>query len=233
LTLDCLESLDRLTYGNIDVIVVDNASTDGTAAVIEERYGGRITTLVNRANLGFSEGNNVGIRHAIEGGADYILLLNNDTLVDPNLVDQLVEVISKTPEIGIVGPKIYYASPPDQIWFAGGEVHLFRGTARHIQLPGVLRRRRFLYARKAMGSPGCVRAHRPGVAPNFIEHGRAAQRQQNLAQAEEHMVVLSSIRFPVPLVYDAVLFRGRRHAYHFSRVHRADPGYRSGQRGGW
>ncbi|UCG51753.1 MAG: glycosyltransferase family 2 protein, partial [Candidatus Latescibacterota bacterium] len=63
---------------------------------------------------------------------DYILLLNNDTLVDPGLVDHLVDVISKTPEIGVVGPKIYYASPRDQIWFAGGEVHLSRGTARHI-----------------------------------------------------------------------------------------------------
>ncbi|UCG53005.1 MAG: glycosyltransferase family 2 protein, partial [Candidatus Latescibacterota bacterium] len=111
LTLDCLESLDGLKYGNIEVVVVDNASTDGTATTIEEQYGNRVTTLVNETNLGFSGGNNVGIRYALERGADYILLLNNDTLVDPGLVDHLVDVISKTPEIGVVGPKIYYASP--------------------------------------------------------------------------------------------------------------------------
>ncbi|MEJ2720212.1 MAG: glycosyltransferase family 2 protein, partial [bacterium] len=132
LTLDCLESLTASTYENIQIIVVDNASTDGTADAVEAQYGGRVTVLVNSANLGFAGGNNVGIRHAVADGAEYVMLLNNDTLVDPDLVDRLVDAISRADDIGIVGPKIYYASPRDQIWYAGGEINLARGTARHI-----------------------------------------------------------------------------------------------------
>jgi len=132
LTLDCLESLAALNYENVDIIVVDNASTDGTAEAIRDLYGGRIEIVVNEENLGFAGGNNIGIRRALEKDADFVLLLNNDTLVDPDLVGQLVAAVSSSKDIGIVGPKIYYASPRDQIWFAGGEINLARGTARHI-----------------------------------------------------------------------------------------------------
>ena len=132
LTMECLESLASLEYENVDVIVVDNASTDGTADAVRDAYGDRVTIVENSRNLGFSLGNNVRIRHALENGADFVLLLNNDTVVDPALVDRLVEGITVSKDIGIVGPKIYYASPPDRIWFAGGEVSLSRGVSRHI-----------------------------------------------------------------------------------------------------
>jgi GT2 family glycosyltransferase len=132
LTLQCLESLSRLDYDRADIVVVDNASTDGTAEAIRTDYGERVTLIVNEENLGFAGGNNIGIRHALDKGSDYVLLLNNDTVVDPRLLDSLVEVISRSPDIGIVGPKIYFASPSNKIWFAGGEVFLWRGLARHI-----------------------------------------------------------------------------------------------------
>jgi hypothetical protein len=132
MTMECLESLASLEYGNARVIVVDNGSTDGTADAVRSAYGERVTIIENPRNLGFSLGNNVGIRHALEKGADFVLLLNNDTVVDPALVDRLVEGITISKNIGIVGPKIYYASPPDRIWFAGGEVFLSRGVSRHI-----------------------------------------------------------------------------------------------------
>ncbi|UCH83588.1 MAG: glycosyltransferase family 2 protein [Candidatus Latescibacterota bacterium] len=132
LTLECLESLAKLTYDNIDIVVVDNASTDGTADAISDVYGDRVTVIVNDANLGFAGGNNVGIQHALSAGAEYILLLNNDTLVDPGMAGALADALSGSADIGIVGPKIYYASPPDQIWYAGGRINLARGTARHI-----------------------------------------------------------------------------------------------------
>ncbi len=132
LTLDCLESLVSLEYDNVDLIVVDNASTDGTATAIREGYGDRVTIIENDRNLGFAVGNNIGIRRALDGGADYVLLLNNDTVVDPGLLDHLVAAAAESPEVGIVGPKIFFASPPDRIWFAGGEVSLARGTSRHI-----------------------------------------------------------------------------------------------------
>ena len=132
LTLDCLRSLESVATPNVSILVVDNASTDGTASAVRERYGDRVGVIENRSNLGFAAGNNVGIRHALERGADLILLLNNDTIVDPSFLDEMARVILASPDIGVVGPKIYFAAPPDQLWFAGGEVSLWRGTARHI-----------------------------------------------------------------------------------------------------
>jgi len=132
LTLDCLESLAGLSYTNADIIVVDNHSNDGSAEAIEEVYGPRVAVIRNDDNLGFSRGNNIGIQHALDRGAQFVLLLNNDTTVDPGLVDALLSVFTGHAPTGIVGPKIYYASPQDQIWYAGGEVLFARGAARHI-----------------------------------------------------------------------------------------------------
>jgi GT2 family glycosyltransferase len=132
LTLACLESLASLEYDAVEIIVVDNGSTDGTADAVRGAYGDRVRVIENSSNLGFSRGNNVGIRRALDDGADLVLLLNNDTTVDPALVRHLADVIRSSGEIGIVGPKIYYASPPDRIWFAGGEISLARGVSRHI-----------------------------------------------------------------------------------------------------
>jgi len=132
LTLDCVDSLLALEYDATSVIVVDNHSTDGTAEAVRSRYGERVILVENPRNLGFAAGNNVGIERALELGCEAIMLLNNDTIVSPSLLDALVPALFAADDIGIVGPKIYYAEPPDQIWFAGGEVHLARGTARHI-----------------------------------------------------------------------------------------------------
>lgn len=132
LTLDCLDSLSRLTYENTALFLVDNASTDGTVQAVRERYGGTVTIIRNGENLGFSRGNNAGIAAALGAGHDMIMLLNNDTVVDPDLIAPLVDTMERSPGAGIVGPKIYYYTPPDHIWFAGGEVVLWRGVARHI-----------------------------------------------------------------------------------------------------
>lgn len=131
LTLDCLRSLEAVATPGAYAIVVDNASADGTAAAIRERYGDRVTLIENGSNLGFAAGNNAGIRRALEGGADFVLLLNNDTVVAPDFVDELVRAMTGEPGVGITAPKIFYAQPANQIWFAGGEISLWRGTARH------------------------------------------------------------------------------------------------------
>ena len=132
LTLDCVDSLLALNYENVSIIVVDNHSSDDSVDAVRQRYGDGVTLIENDANLGFAGGNNVGVRHALDRGADAVLLLNNDTIVSAGLLDALVAGLGDDDAIGIVGPKIYYAEPPDQIWFAGGEVFLSRGTARHI-----------------------------------------------------------------------------------------------------
>lgn len=125
MTCACLASLAQLDYPNYQIIVVDNGSRAGEAAVIQERFPSAIV-LANGRNLGFAEGNNVGIRYALEHGADYVLLLNNDTTVDPLMLTRLIEVAERDEQIGIVGPKISYFDEPDTIWSAGGVIGTLR-----------------------------------------------------------------------------------------------------------
>lgn len=132
LTLDCLRSLEAVSTPNLRILVVDNASTDGSADAVRARYGTRVTVMENAANIGFAAGNNAGIRRALADGADFVLLLNNDTVVAPDFVDRLLHPFVSMPQLGVTAPKIYYAEPKNQIWFAGGEISLWRGVARHV-----------------------------------------------------------------------------------------------------
>ena len=129
--LECLESVAQIDYDNLHTVVIVNGSTDGTAEALREQYGDRITLIVNPGNLRFSRGNNEGIRFAVEQRADYVMLMNDDVKVDEGIIRELVAVAESDPKIGMVGPKIYYFDPPDQIWFAGGDVLLNRGVVRH------------------------------------------------------------------------------------------------------
>jgi GT2 family glycosyltransferase len=132
LTLDCLRSLEAVTTPNLRTVVVDNASSDGTVDAIRSRYRDRVTVIENAENLGFAQGNNAGIRRALEDGAEFVLLLNNDTVVAPDFVDELLRPMLASGDIGITAPKIYFFEPKNRLWFAGGEISLWRGTARHI-----------------------------------------------------------------------------------------------------
>lgn len=134
LTLDCLASLADLDYpaGRLQVIVVDNGSADGTAQAIRDHYPS-VTVLENDENLGFAEGNNVGIRHALQGPADYVMLLNNDTVVDPSVLNELLAVTEPDTTVGIVGPKILYFDQPGVIWCAGNQVGWRRGEVIRLQ----------------------------------------------------------------------------------------------------
>lgn len=116
-TLECLESVKKIDYPNFEVIVVDNGSTDGSATTIS-RLHPDIVIIETGKNLGFAEGNNVGIRHVLHKGSDFILLLNNDTVVDPQLLNAFIEASDLNPE-GVFGAKIYKYSDPCRIWFAG------------------------------------------------------------------------------------------------------------------
>jgi GT2 family glycosyltransferase len=130
-TLDCLKSLEAVDYPSFDVLVVDNGSVDGSPARIRAAYPD-VTLIENEHNLGFAAGNNVGIERALADGADYVLLLNNDTEVAPNLLRALVDVAESDPRIGAVGPKIYYYDQANIIWSAGGAVNR-HGEPRHLQ----------------------------------------------------------------------------------------------------
>lgn len=131
-TLECLQTLSNLSAEDcrLLIIVVDNGSTAASKAVISNF---QVRLIRNEENLGFAGGNNVGIKYALDWAADYILILNNDTLVDKNLIDELLKVANSDEKIGIVVPKIYFAKGYEfhkdryknqnlgkVIWYAGG-----------------------------------------------------------------------------------------------------------------
>ncbi|GAB4197485.1 MAG: glycosyltransferase family 2 protein [Roseiflexaceae bacterium] len=128
LTLECLASLRRISYPRADVLVVDNASSDGTPARVRAAFP-EVQVIENGANLGFAAGNNAGLRQALAQGYDYALLLNNDTEVAPDFLNQLVAVAEADPAVGVVGPTICYYAAPDTIWSAGGLIDWRQGLS--------------------------------------------------------------------------------------------------------
>ena len=106
-TLDCVESCRRLTWSNFRILVVHNASSDGSEEILRERLPD-IEIIQSGSNLGFAGGCNVGIRRAIENSADYIWLLNNDTIVDAEALSVLVAALENDPAAGFAGSKIYF-----------------------------------------------------------------------------------------------------------------------------
>ncbi len=126
-TLACLASLSHLNYPAYKIIVVDNGSVDGSVTAIKADYP-HITLIETGQNLGFVGGNNVGLEHARTLGADYALLLNNDTEVAPEFLSLLVQAAEADPTVGMVGPLIYYFERSDTIWSAGGTIDWQHGS---------------------------------------------------------------------------------------------------------
>ena len=118
-TITCVESILASTYTPQRVIVVDNGSSDGSALAIAERFGKAIDLIVNETNLGFAAGVNVGIRHALAHNADFVLILNNDTVIAPDMIERLIEAAVLGPDIGILGPVIFYYDQPNRVWRLG------------------------------------------------------------------------------------------------------------------
>jgi GT2 family glycosyltransferase len=118
-TLTCLESINALTYPNYEIVVVDNGSVDNTPEIVRQEFP-ELYLLANQYNLGFAGGVNVGIKYALWKNADYILLLNNDTIVTIDLLDKLIAKSKCLPDIGLLGPRITYYNEPAKTWFVGG-----------------------------------------------------------------------------------------------------------------
>ncbi|MCX7596938.1 MAG: glycosyltransferase family 2 protein, partial [Fischerella sp.] len=123
-TVKCIVSLKGLSYPNYEIVVLDNASTNDSVEQIRAAHPD-VTLIETGANLGFAGGNNVGIRYALEHGAEYIWLLNNDTIVDANALSAMVTKAESDPKIGLVGSVLYYMNNPGsvQAW-GGGTVNL-------------------------------------------------------------------------------------------------------------
>ncbi len=120
-TLECLESVFRMDYPNFEVITVDNGSVDDSVEMIRQKYL-PVILIENKKNLGFTGGNNIGMRYAMEHGADFIWLLNNDTLVERDSLSKLVAASANSLEIGLLSPVIYFNDGSRKVQFCGSYV---------------------------------------------------------------------------------------------------------------
>lgn len=118
-TLACLESVTSIDYPNFRVIVADNGSADDSSVAIRQAYPW-VEFIENGANLGFAGGNNAAIRRVVDSGADFVFLLNNDTIVSPDILSAFADASRHMPQCGVFGAKIYYYDHKDVLWYAGG-----------------------------------------------------------------------------------------------------------------
>jgi GT2 family glycosyltransferase len=128
-TLLTLESLLRLDYPALDLVVIDNGSTDNSRAAITARFPS-VRQLPVAENRGISWGINHGLRWALEQRYDYVLIMNNDIEVAPDLLSRLVECAQSDPAIGCVGPKAYYYYDRERLWSAGGLLRFRESVTR-------------------------------------------------------------------------------------------------------
>jgi GT2 family glycosyltransferase len=126
-----LSSIAQQTYQNFTLYVVDNASRDRTLEMVREVAGVPVVLIANHQNVGVAEGNNQGIRAALADGCEYVLLLNNDTVLSSDLFQQLWQGL-KTNRCDMATGKMYYHDRPDVIWCAGGSLLPWQGyEVRH------------------------------------------------------------------------------------------------------
>jgi GT2 family glycosyltransferase len=124
-TSECLISLKEMNYSNFNVIIVDNASSDGSVQYFRENFP-EVTLVGNIENLGLTGGFNVAIEKALQEGAHYVLCLNNDTIVDKDFIKELVMVGEQINDVGGLCPKEYDYHHPNRIVYAGGKIGLIR-----------------------------------------------------------------------------------------------------------
>ncbi len=136
-TLECLSSLITQDYPSVVIHVIDNGSDENEPEIIRQHYP-EVNVIELPQNFGFCGGNNVGIRQAIDRGADYVMILNNDTIVPPTLIQDLVETMKSLSDVGAISPLILQYPDKEKIWFAGsiwepetaGFRHLLSGHSR-------------------------------------------------------------------------------------------------------
>lgn len=128
-TVQCLESLQKQTCRDFEIILLDDASTNDSVQQLQKHLTENTVFLPQEANSGFAAVNNVGMRRALADGCDWVLLLNNDTVVAPDFLETLLR---ETPAGAVSCPKMLFLDPPDEIWFAGGELDRTTGKVKHL-----------------------------------------------------------------------------------------------------
>ena len=124
-TCACIQSIPK--KDNYKIIVVDNASKTDEVKIIKNKFE-YVHVISSDSNLGFAGGNNLGIKYALENDYDYIMLLNNDTVIEKKMIDELLKYADNN---NITVPKMCYYSNPDTVWYAGGYIDKIKGLAIH------------------------------------------------------------------------------------------------------
>ena len=130
-TRDCIESLLEIVYENYEIIGVDNGSTDESMNLLNGVKNEKVVVLDAKDNLGSSGGNNLGIGYAFRHQADYVLLLNNDTVVEKDFLSKLIDCAGKYQNHAVISPKIMYDFDRNIIWYAGGETSKYTTRTIH------------------------------------------------------------------------------------------------------
>ncbi len=130
-TVECIESLKRIDYTNYRILIVDNSSTDDSVAVFREKFP-ELDLYVTEKNLGYTGGINRGFREAAKFNPAYMLVLNNDTIVEPDFLKELVNAMEGNRDAAGVGGLILAEHDRKTIWFGNGKMIKWRGLAIHI-----------------------------------------------------------------------------------------------------
>ena len=125
---DFLASVESQSYRQYRLYAIDNASSDASVKMLEANKGIDLVVVRNTENLGVAEGNNQGIRLALEDGCTHVLLLNNDTVFSPDLFAALMRTADSEHQSMVI-PKMLYHEPANRIWCAGGQLVALRGYA--------------------------------------------------------------------------------------------------------
>lgn len=192
-TLACLRALERLEYPNYRVLVLDNASNNDAVAQLRAAFP-HLELIELERNLGFAGGSNVGIRWALAKGADYVWLLNPDTLPDAKALSAMVERAEQDAQIGAVGAVLYEMDKPERVQaWGGGEVVLPWGLIRLLTHPRQARRLRYI-------SGACLLIRRTALErvglldEGFFMYGEDCDYGLRLARAGLQLAVADSAR---------------------------------------
>ena len=132
-TKDCIVSLMNQTYKAFTILIIDNHSSDGSIENLQSNFP-NLVFIKNNKNLGFTGGCNMGINYGIDSGYDYILLLNNDTVAHPKMLENIFSYIELHPDVSLLTGKIYYKDFPNKLWYAGGKLDYLRLKGIHSKL---------------------------------------------------------------------------------------------------
>ncbi len=175
-TIRCLESLSCVVCSGMRILVVDNGSTDRSVELIRQGFPG-IEVLKMHSNRGYGGGCNAGFAHVFEERPDYVVFLNNDTLVNRDFLEPLIAPLASSGDVAVTVPRICYMAHPEMIWYAGGVVNLITGNVAH---RGIRRKDSAMYAteHETDYATGCCMAMRAadfkqaeGFDPAFMMYG--------------------------------------------------------------